>query len=215
MIGKLSGIIDSTSKDSLIIDVGGVGYHVFCSGRTLTAMATTEGMVSLYIETHVREDHIHLFGFSDQYEQAWFSLLTTVQGVGARVALAMLSVIAPDALAQAIAAQDKTAITEAPGVGPKLATRIMTELKDKMGGIALGDSASLTPVVPSDGAAGRGNETNTVAADAVSALVNLGYGRSDAFGAVAQAVQRLGPDAGAEALIKDGLIELSAFEERA
>ena len=215
MIGKLSGIIDSTSKDSLIIDVGGVGYHVFCSGRTLTAMATTEGMVSLYIETHVREDHIHLFGFSDQYEQAWFRLLTTVQGVGARVALAMLSVIAPDALAQAIAAQDKTAITEAPGVGPKLATRIMTELKDKMGGIALGDSASLTPVVPSDGAAGRGNETNTVAADAVSALVNLGYGRSDAFGAVAQAVQRLGPDAGAEALIKDGLIELSAFEERA
>ena len=215
MIGRLSGIIDSTSKDSLIIDVGGVGYHVFCSGRTLTAMATTEGMVSLYIETHVREDHIHLFGFSDQYEQAWFRLLTTVQGVGARVALAMLSVIAPDALAQAIAAQDKTAITEAPGVGPKLATRIMTELKDKMGGIALGDSASLTPVVPSDGAAGRGNETNTVAADAVSALVNLGYGRSDAFGAVAQAVQRLGPDAGAEALIKDGLIELSAFEERA
>ena len=215
MIGKLSGIIDSTSKDSLIIDVGGVGYHVFCSGRTLTAMATTEGMVSLYIETHVREDHIHLFGFSDQYEQAWFRLLTTVQGVGARVALAMLSVIAPDALAQAIAAQDKTAITEAPGVGPKLATRIMTELKDKMGGIALGDGASLTPVVPSDGAAGRGNETNTVAADAVSALVNLGYSRSDAFGAVAQAVQRLGPDAGAEALIKDGLIELSAFEERA
>ena len=215
MIGKLSGIIDSTSKDSLIIDVGGVGYHVFCSGRTLTAMATTEGMVSLYIETHVREDHIHLFGFSDQYEQAWFSLLTTVQGVGARVALAMLSVIAPDALANAIAAQDKTAITQAPGVGPKLATRIITELKDKMGGIVLGDWASLAPVMSPDGATGGVDETNTAAADAVSVLVNLGYGRSDAFGAVAQAIQRLGPDAGVEALVKDGLVKLSAVEARA
>ena len=215
MIAKLSGIVDSTSEDSLIIDVGGVGYHVFCSGRTLNAMATTGGTVSLYIETHVREDHIHLFGFSDQYEQAWFKLLTTVQGVGAKVALAMLSVIAPDALAQAIAAQDKTAITQAPGVGPKLATRIMTELKDKMGGVALGGGASLAPVMPPDGATGGGDETNTAAADAVSVLVNLGYGRSDAFGAVAQAVQRLGQDAGVEALIKDGLVELSAFEARA
>ena len=178
-------------------------------------MATTGGTVSLYIETHVREDHIHLFGFSDQHEQAWFKLLTTVQGVGAKVALAMLSVIAPDALAQAIAAQDKTAITQAPGVGPKLATRIMTELKDKMGGIALGDGASLPPVMSTDGATNGGDGANTAAADAVSVLVNLGYGRSDAFGAVAQAVQRLGPDAGVEALVKDGLVKLSAFEARA
>ena len=215
MIAKLSGTIDSTSEDSLIIDVGGVGYHVFCSGRTRNAMATAGGTVSLYIETHVREDHIHLFGFSDQHEQAWFKLLTTVQGVGAKVALAMLSVIAPDALAQAIAAQDKTAITQAPGVGPKLATRIMTELKDKMGGIALSDGASLAPVMSSDGATGGGDGTNTAAADAVSVLVNLGYGRSDAFGAVAQAAQRLGPDAGVEALVKDGLVRLSAFEARA
>ena len=215
MIAKLSGTIDSTSEGSLIIDVGGVGYHVFCSGRTRDVMAATGGKVSLYIETHVREDHIHLFGFSDQHEQAWFKLLTTVQGVGARVALAMLSVIAPDALAQAIAAQDKTAITQAPGVGPKLATRIMTELKDKMGGIALSDGASLAPVMSSDGATGGGDGTNTAAADAVSVLVNLGYGRSDAFGAVAQAVQRLGPDAGVEALVKDGLVKLSAVEARA
>ena len=215
MIAKLSGIIDSASEDSLIIDVGGVGYHVFCSGRTLNAVATTGGTVSLFIETHVREDHIHLFGFSDQHEQAWFKLLTTVQGVGAKVALAILSVIAPDALAQAIAAQDKTAITQAPGVGPKLATRIMTELKDKMGGIALDGGASLATVMLPDGATCGGDETNAAAADAVSVLVNLGYGRSDAFGAVAQAVQRLGPDAGVEALIKDGLVELSAFEARA
>ena len=215
MIAKLSGIIDSTSEDSLIIDVAGVGYHVFCSGRTLNVVAKEGGTVSLYIETHVREDHIHLFGFSDQYEQSWFKLLTTVQGVGARVALAMLSVIAPDALAQAIAAQDKTAITRAPGVGPKLATRVMTELKDKMGGISLGDGATLSPVTPYVGANGGGDGTNTAAADAVSVLVNLGYGRSDAVGAVAQSVQRLGSDAGVEALIKDGLAELSAFEARA
>ncbi len=214
MIAKLSGIIDSTSEDSLIIDVGGVGYHVFCSGRTLNAVSTTLGTVSLYIETHVREDHIHLFGFSDHYEQAWFKLLTTVQGVGAKVALAMLSGIAPDALAKAIAAQDKAAITQAPGVGPKLATRIMTELKDKMGGIAMSGGGFITPVMPPDVPPGSSEQTTTAAADAVSVLVNLGYGRSDAFGAVAQAVQRLGPDAGVEALIKDGLVELSAFEAR-
>ena len=106
----------------------------------------------------MREDHIHLYGFSDQREQAWFKLLTTVHGVGAKVALAMLSVIAPDELAQAIAAQDKTAITHAPGVGPKLATRIITELKDKMGGIAMGDGASIGPVMPPDGATGGGED---------------------------------------------------------
>ena len=127
----------------------------------------------------------------------------------------MLSVIAPNALAQAIAAQDKTAITQAPGIGPKLATRIMTELKDKMGGITLGNGASIAPVMPPDGVTSGGEETNTAAADAVSVLVNLGYGRSDAFGAVAQAVQRLGPDAGVEALVKDGLVKLSAVEARA
>ena len=127
----------------------------------------------------------------------------------------MLSVIAPDALAQAIAAEDKTVITQAPGVGPKLAIRIMTELKDKMGSIALGDGASLAPVMSPDGATGGGDGTNIAAADAVSVLVNLGYGRSDAFRAVAQAVQRLGPDADVEALVKDGLVKLSAFETRA
>ncbi len=215
MIAKLSGTVDSTNEDSLIIDVGGVGYHVFCSGRTLSAMVAAEGSVTLFIETHVREDHIHLYGFSDQREQAWFKLLTTVQGVGAKVALAMMSVIAPDELAQAIAAQDKTAITHAPGVGPKLATRIMTELKDKMGGIVAASGASLSPVMPNDGGVDDGGETNTTAADAVSVLVNLGYGRSDAFGAVAQVIQRLGPDASVEAVIRDGLVELSAFQARA
>ena len=127
----------------------------------------------------------------------------------------MLSVIAPSALSQAIAAQDKTAITQAPGVGPKLATQIITELKDKMGGIVVGDGTSLPPVMSTDGATNGGDGANTAAADAVSVLVNLGYGRSDAFGAVAQAVQRIGPDAGVEALVKDGLVKLSAVEARA
>ncbi|MEK9679176.1 MAG: Holliday junction branch migration protein RuvA, partial [Rhodospirillaceae bacterium] len=138
MIAKLTGIIDSSNQDSMIIDVGGVGYLVFASTRTLNLVATQGGTVSVMIETHVREDHIHLFGFADELEREWFKLLTTVQGVGARVALAMLSVLAPDALTQAVAAQDKAAITQAPGVGPKLATRIITELKDKIGGLALG-----------------------------------------------------------------------------
>ena len=214
MIAKLTGLIDSTAEDSLIIDVKGVGYHVFCSVRTLNTVAAQDGPVSIYIETHVREDHIHLFGFADQHEQAWFKLLTTVQGVGAKVALAMLSVIAPDALAQAIAAKDKAAITQAPGVGPKLATRIMTELKDKMGGIDLG-GAALSAAIATDAAANDGDAANATTADAVSALVNLGYGRTEAFGAVAQVAQRLGPAAGVEDLIKDGLVELSALEARA
>jgi Holliday junction DNA helicase RuvA len=153
----------------------------------------------LLIETHVREDHIHLYGFADEAERSWFRLLTTVQGVGARLGLAILSVLAPDALATAILAQDKAALSRADGVGPKLATRIGTELKDKVGGIALGPAAAISVGAP-EGAA---------AADAVSALVNLGYSRSDAFGAVAQAAKRLGEAAKIDALIRVGLQELS------
>ena len=205
MIAKLTGVVDQTGEGYVIIDVNGVGYMVFCSNRTLNMLATAVGTVSVMIETHVREDHIHLYGFGDEAERAWFNLLTTVQGVGAKVCLAILSVLSPDNLVQAIAAQDKAAVTLAPGVGPKLATRIITELKDKIGGIALGS--------PNEALAGEvasAEGTNKFADDAVSALVNLGYGRSDAFRVVHQAVAKLGDDASVEGLIKDGLSELSA-----
>ena len=214
MIAKLTGIIDGTFKDSLIIDVSGVGYYVFCSARTLAAVDAKDTTVSLYIETHVREDHIHLYGFFDQYEQAWFKLLTTVQGVGAKVALAMLSVIAPDGLAQAIAAQDKAVVAQAPGVGPKLALRIITELKDKLAAITLDEGVVFSSTKEPSGAVENGKNVNAAKADAISALVNLGYGRSESFAIVVKVLQRLGPDAGVQAIIKEGLVELSASNSR-
>jgi holliday junction DNA helicase RuvA len=198
MIAKLTGVIDSKSADTAIVDVGGVGYQVFCSARSLSRLPAAGGSVSLFIETHVREDHIHLYGFIDAAEREWFRLLTTVQGVGAKLALAILGVLSSGDLTQAILVQDKTSLTRASGVGPKLAARIVAELKDKVGGIALGPVAAVAaePVGP--------------VADAVSALVNLGYRRAEAFGAVAQASKRLGPNAGLDVLIKAGLKELSA-----
>ena len=202
MIGKLTGTLDSAGEDSALIDVGGVGYVVFCSRRTLERLGGRGEPASLLVETHVREDHIHLFGFFDQAERDWFGLLSTVQGVGARMALAVLSVLSPADLIQAIAAQDKAALTRASGVGPKLAGRIVAELKDKAGAIALG------PVAPTaDGVAASGLGA---AEDALSALCNLGYGRSEALGAVAQASRRLGTGATLESLVKEGLRELSA-----
>jgi len=196
MIAMLAGVVDQRAADSLVLDVNGVGYLVFASTRTLSRVPGRGEPLKLLIETHVREDHIHLYGFADEAERGWFRLLTTVQGVGARLALALLSVLAPDALATAIMAQDKAALTRADGVGQKLATRIASELKDKVGGIALGPAAT-TPATPA------------AASDAVSALVNLGYSRSDAFAAVAQATQRLGAEAKIDALIRAGLQELA------
>ena len=200
MIAKLTGVIDSKTADAAIVDVGGVGYLAFCSARTLNRLPAGGGAVSLFVETHVREDHIHLYGFIDAAEREWFRLLTTVQGVGAKLALAILSVLSSTDLTQAIAAQDKTSLTRASGVGPKLAARIVAELKDKIGGVALG------PVAAVAGA----TEPSGPVADAVSALVNLGYRRAEAFGAVAQAAKRLGSSAALDALIKAGLKELSA-----
>ena len=137
MIAKLTGLVDSLGEDWVVIDVGGVGYLVFGSGGTLGRLAVGE-IASLEIETHVREDHIHLYGFADAVERDWFRILMTVQGVGARVALAILTVLAPDQLMPAIAAGDRAALTRAAGVGGKLAGRIVAELKDKVGDIALG-----------------------------------------------------------------------------
>ena len=202
MIASLRGVVESVDADSAVIDVGGVGYLVFCSAHTLRRMGRPGDTASLAIETHVREDHIHLYGFADVAERDWFRLLTTVQGVGARVALAILSVLAPADLAQAVAAQDKAAVARAQGVGPKLAGRIVGELKDK--------AAAMTVVRHVDFAAGKAVEPSGPVEDAVSALVNLGFGRSDAFGAVAQAVSRAGETPSVEALVKAGLKELSA-----
>ena len=197
MIAKLKGLIDSSGDDWAVIDVAGVGYRVFCSAPTLARLRVGEA-ASLLIETHMREDHIHLYGFIDASELDWFRLLTTVQGVGAKVGLAILSVLGSGDLARALASGDRAAITRANGVGAKLATRILSELKDKVGEAALGPGAG-----PIDtGAAG----------DAASALVNLGYSASEALGAVTLAAGKLGADAGAEALIRAGLAELAPGE---
>ena len=204
MIAKLTGVLDSTGTDWAIVDVAGVGYLVFCSSRTLASLPGVGKAASLAVETHVREDHIHLYGFADAADRDWFRLLTTVQGVGARVALAVQSVLSATDLMQAILVQDKTALTRASGVGPKLAGRIVAELKDKVGGVALA-----SPAAAPAGAAAQAESGGPVT-DAVSALVNLGYRRAEAFGAVAHAAQALGPEAGIEALIRAGLKELSA-----
>lgn len=205
MIAKLTGQIDSTGEGYVVIDVNGVGYMVFCSNRTLNILASTTGIISLFIETHVREDHIHLYGFANESEQVWFKLLITVQGVGARVCLAILSVLSPENLTQTIAAQDKTSITRAPGVGPKLAARIITELKDKIGEIS---SSFSTGSLSNEGINEEG--ANQLFEDAISALINLGYGRSESFQAVQYAAAKASDDATVEMLIKEGLLELSA-----
>ena len=206
MIGKLTGLVDSSGQDWVIVDVSGVGYLVHCSNRTLANLPGAGESVSLLIETHVREDHIHLYGFLQAAEQDWFGLLSTVQGVGVKVALAILSVLPPSELIQAIAAQDKRALTRANGVGAKLAGRIVAELKDKAGKLALGPAAALAE---GTAAAARGGAP-VLSEDAISVLVNLGYQRGEAFGAVAQATRELGADAPLEAVIKAGLKELSA-----
>lgn len=215
MIARLNGILAQVDDGSVVIEVGGVGYLVFCSSRTLAAMPTLESPIKLHIETHVREDHIHLFGFTAVVERDWFRLLTTVQGVGNRVALAILGILAPDALANALIAQDKAAFTAADGVGPKLAGRIVSELKDKVGAIVLsplsgaaGAASDAANTTAASGLAAAAGGADPVIADAVSALVNLGYGRAEAFGAVAQARRDLPGDASLDALIPLALREL-------
>lgn len=205
MIAKLSGLLDSVSETFCILDVGGVGYQVYCSARTLRSLPRPGEAVRLHIETHVREDHIHLFGFLSDAERGWFNLLQTVQGVGAKVALGIQSTLAPDELFRAIAAADKTTLNRCDGVGPKLAVRLITELKDKVGGIALGPVATVT----SGEIAATEEKTGGPVADALSALVNLGYKRADAFGAVTTAARNLGDKANVQQLIPAALKELA------
>jgi Holliday junction DNA helicase RuvA len=210
VIGKLRGLVDEVEDDHLILDVGGVGYLVHASARTLGRLPERGEAVQLMVETVVREDAILLYGFHETAERDWFRLLNTVQGVGARHALAILSVLPPDQLTQAVAAQDKQSVSRANGVGPKLAGRITAELKDKAGTIQLGPAAGGAPAGAESGAQGptapAGGE---VSEDAVSALTNLGYKRTEAFTAVAAASRRLGRDAGLQSLITEGLKELS------
>ena len=202
MIAKLAGLLDQVAPDAAIVDVNGVGYLAFCSTRTLGRLPPVGAPVRLLVETHVREDHIHLYGFVDTAERDWFRLLTTVQGVGARLALAVLSAIGPEELGIAILAQDRATLARAEGVGPRLAARIVNELRDKTGSLALtAPSAAEAASAPPLGAG--------PASDAVSALVNLGYRRTEAFGAVAAAAQRLGAGAATEALVRAGLQELA------
>ncbi len=206
MIGKLSGIVDSLATDHLILDVQGVGYMVYCSARTLANAHKSEPL-SLLIDTHVREDHIHLFGFLSAAEQQWFRLLTSVQGVGAKAGMAILSTCPADKIGFIIAAQDKAALTQAEGIGPKIALRILTELKDKASKI------DLSPA-PTKGAKVVSIDTPAASVDndAVSALINLGYARADAYQAVMQAKTKANDNEAGDvgAIIRLALKELSA-----
>ena len=205
MIAKLTGKITRANDESLIIDVNGVGYLVFCSTITLEVVSKNEEVTRLLVETHVREDHIHLFGFFEEAEQNCFKILTTVQGVGAKVALGILSSWSPDKLANAISAGDKNLITKAPGVGPKLAARIITELKDKMG------SVYESQIITNYGQKSVNKKVDEgVISDVISALENLGYQRGNAYAASLAAADRLGDSVSLQVLIREALSELSA-----
>ena len=204
MIGKLKGLIDSYGEDYVILDVQGVGYQVHCSARTLQALPQPGEGAVLSIETYVREEQIKLFGFRTDVEREWFRLLQSVQGVGSKVALAVLSTLPPSDLANAIALRDKAAVARTPGVGPKVAERIVTELKDKAPAFADVDPA----VVKLSGAIDDARAPRAVA-DAISALVNLGYAQPQAAAAIASAAGGAGEDAETAQLIRLGLKELS------
>lgn len=206
MIGKLKGIIDSYGDDQIILDVQGVGYVVQCSARTLQALPPAGEAAVLAIETQVREDAIRLFGFTSDAERDWFRLLQTVQGVGAKVALAMLGIMNPAEISTAIGTQDKAMVGRTPGIGPKLAARIVSELKDKAPVFGHVDPA-VAGLAGEDGARGAPKPVQ----DAISALVNLGYGRPQAAAAIGASVKALGEEAEASALIRQGLKELASI----
>jgi holliday junction DNA helicase RuvA len=204
MIGKLRGVIDSYGEDFVVVDVSGVGYVVHCSTRTLQHLPAAGEAATLSIETHVREDMIRLYGFRSDQEREWFRLLQTVQGVGAKVALGILSTLEPGALATAIGTGDKAGVSRAPGVGPKLAARIVAELKDKAPAFGGVDPAVIRL---SDSVDDR--RAPQPVSDAVSALVNLGYAQVQASAAIAAALRQAGEAAEAKTLIRLGLRELA------
>lgn len=197
MIALLTGRVEALEDGRCVLDVNGVGYLVHASSRTLAALPQSPATAKLLIETHVREDAIQLFGFADLAERDWFRLLTTVQGVGPRVALSVLSALSPRDLISAIAAGDRASLTRAPGVGARLAVRLLTELREKAGAMPSSPGISL-PVAQLPG----------VASDALSALVNLGYRRPEVQAVVVRVAERLGETAGLDAVIRESLREL-------
>ena len=203
MIGKLTGRLDQVTPNAVIVDVGGVGYEVTVGARTLSMLPPIGQSVTLAIDTHVREDEIRLYGFASEHERGWFRALQTVQGVGAKIAVAVLGTLSAEELANAVALQDKGQVARAPGVGPKVAARIVAELKDKMPSLApaIRPGGGLAPVAAlPEGLAAR---------DAVSALTNLGYAHGEAAAAVSAAIGKAGREARAEELIRLGLRELA------
>ena len=219
MIGKLRGIVDELGEDFVILDVGGVGYTCFASAKTLSMLPQAGGQAALITETHVREDHIHLYGFANRDERDWFRTLTTVQGVGVKMALAILSMFAPHDLARIIAAQDKKSLTAASGVGPKLAERMVTELKNKVhtmagaAGFAMpahaGTAATKDAGKKAGGKIAATESAPDILGDAVSALAHLGYSRADAFAAVSRYAQSH-ENAALDDVIRNCLRELAA-----
>jgi Holliday junction DNA helicase RuvA len=203
MIGKLKGAIDSVEEEALLLDVNGVGYLVSASARTLRALPGVGEQAELLIETHVREDAIKLYGFLTAGERDWFRLLQSVQGVGAKVALGILGALSAEALGAAVARQDKAMMARAPGVGPKLAARLVLELKDKAPAFAMADFAH------AESGLDRTPKLAKAAEDAVLALVSLGYAQPQAAAAVARISAQLGPAAETATLIRAGLKELA------
>lgn len=200
MIGKLKGIVDSVEESSLILDVGGVGYSVFCSGKTLGRIGEKGAAVSLIIETHVREDHIHLFGFAEKLELEWFRELTNVQGVGPKLAMSILSSLSPNEIIGALLAQDKTAFKGISGVGPKLSERLITELKGKVKNVSSESLAAVSSI-------SKSVAVTSAISDALSALINLGYSRTEAYNAVVKAGKN--EKLGVQDLIRESLKELA------
>jgi holliday junction DNA helicase RuvA len=203
VIGKLKGVVDSVDEESLILDVGGVGYLVSASARTLRALPSVGQGAELLIETHVREDAIRLYGFLTATEREWFRVLQSVQGVGAKVALGILGALSADALSLAIAKQDRATMARAPGVGPKLAARLVLELKDKAPALGAAD------FVGADASPERAPKLTRAAEDAILALVGLGYAHPQAAAAVARISAGLGQEAETAALVRAGLKELA------
>jgi len=200
MIARLRGILAGVGEDHAIVDVGGVGYLVTVAPATLERLPPVGEPVELHTELHLREDGISLYGFPDAADRSWFRLLQTVQGVGARVALSLLGTLRPHELANAIAAGDKAVLGRASGVGSRLAARIVSELKDRVG--TLPTPAGMALPQPAVSLGGPAN-------DALSALLHLGYARVEAYGAIARVQARFGPDLGVDALVREGLKELT------
>ena len=198
LIARLTGRVEAVEDGRCIIDVNGVGYLVHASTRTQSALPSPPEMAKVLVETHVREEAILLYGFIDSAERDWFRLLTTVQGVGGRVALSVLSVLSPPELAGAIAAGDRAALTRVPGVGARLALRLLTELRDKVGALP----------TPAPLASGKGSMPG-MAEDTISALLNLGYRRQEVHAVVTQVIERAGPAGTLDVVLRDSLKELA------